>query len=77
MLRSPCLLEGVLSLSSDTSTGSDVLIQGVMLDFFKVPLHEGHLKSDLVLGPVVVGVRPSLPIANVSLLLGNLGERYM
>lgn len=50
------LLEGVLPLSSKTSTGSDVLIQGVGLEFFKVPLHEVHLRSDLVSGPIVVGL---------------------
>ncbi|CAC5366139.1 unnamed protein product [Mytilus coruscus] len=30
-----------------------------------------HLKSDLITGPVVVGVRPNLPVEGVSLLLGN------
>jgi hypothetical protein len=65
------LLEGVLPLSEKTHTGSDVLIQGVKLRFIKVPLHGIHFNSDLVSGNVVVGVRPTLPVKGVSLLLGN------
>ena len=65
------LLEGVLPLSDETSTGSSVLLQGVELGLINVPLHNIHLKSDLVTGPVVVGVRPTLPFEGVSLLLGN------
>uniref|UniRef100_A0A8W8MZ15 Integrase catalytic domain-containing protein n=1 Tax=Magallana gigas TaxID=29159 RepID=A0A8W8MZ15_MAGGI len=64
-------LEGVLPLSEKSYTGSDVLIQGVELGFVKVPLHEIGLRSDLVSGNVVVGVRPTLPVKGVSLLLGN------
>jgi hypothetical protein len=30
-----------------------------------------EIKSDLVSGPVVVGVRPTLPLEGISLLLGN------
>ena len=41
------------------------------MGFVNVPLHEISLSSDLVTGAVKVGVRPSLPIANVSFLLGN------
>ncbi|XP_062567274.1 uncharacterized protein LOC134229543 [Saccostrea cucullata] len=65
------LLEGVLPLSEKTHTGSEVLIQGVELGLVKVPLHVIDLKSDLVSGSVVVGVRPTLPVKGVSLLLGN------
>lgn len=64
-------LEGVLQLSEKSYTDSDVLIQGVELGFVKVPLHEIGLRSDLVSGNVVVGVRPTLPVKGVSLLLGN------
>ena len=65
------LLEGLLPLSEKTHTGSEVLIQGVELGLVKVPLHTIDLKSDLVSGTVVVGVRPTLPVKGVSLLLGN------
>ena len=39
--------------------------------FFNVPLHNIYLSSDLVSGPVAVGIRPSLPFKGVHLLLGN------
>ena len=43
------------------------------------PLHEVDLKSDLVSGKVKVGVRPSLPVKDVSIILGNdlAGERVV
>jgi hypothetical protein len=65
------LLEGVLHLSENTSVGATVLLQGVELCCFNVPLHSIYLKSDLVTGPVIVGVRHNLPFEGDSLLLGN------
>ncbi|KAJ8033604.1 Proteoglycan 4 [Holothuria leucospilota] len=65
------LLDGVLPLSDSTSTGANVLIQGVECGFISVPLHKINLKSDLVSGSVIVGVRLTLPVKGVSLLLGN------
>ncbi|KAJ8049627.1 hypothetical protein HOLleu_02455 [Holothuria leucospilota] len=65
------LLDGVLPLSDSTSTGANVLIQGVECGFISVPLHKINLKSDLVSGSVIVGGRPTLPVKGVSLLLGN------
>ncbi|VDI33817.1 Hypothetical predicted protein [Mytilus galloprovincialis] len=47
------------------------LLQGVELGCIDVPLHRIYLKSDLITGPVVVGVRPNLPVEGVTLLLGN------
>ncbi|VDI40661.1 Hypothetical predicted protein, partial [Mytilus galloprovincialis] len=38
---------------------------------YRCPLHRIYLKSDLIAGPVVVGVRPNLPVEGVTLLLGN------
>jgi hypothetical protein len=43
----------------------------VELCCFNVPLHRIYLKSDLVTGPVIVGVRHNLPFEGDSLLLGN------
>ncbi|KAJ8050209.1 hypothetical protein HOLleu_03318 [Holothuria leucospilota] len=65
------LLDGVLPLSDSTSTGANVLLQGVECGFISVPLHKINLKSDLVSGSVIVGARPTLPVKGVSLLLGN------
>ncbi|VDI50321.1 Hypothetical predicted protein [Mytilus galloprovincialis] len=56
------LLEGVLPLSEKTSVGASVLLQGVELGCIDVPLHRIYLKSDLITGPVIVGVRPNLPL---------------
>jgi len=61
----------VLPLSDQTSVDTSVLIQGVGLEVIRVPLHQIHLQSELILGSVVVGVRPSLPVKGVTLILGN------
>jgi hypothetical protein len=47
-----------------------VLLQGVDPCFHSVPLHHINLKSDFVSGQVVVGVRPTLPVEDISLLFG-------
>ena len=65
------LLEGILPLSEISSTGDNVIIQGVELGYMTVPLHKINLKSDLVSGDVVVGVRQKLPVEGIALLLGN------
>lgn len=41
------------------------------MQYLSVPLHTVHLESDLVTGPVIVGVRPCSPIMGVSFILGN------
>ena len=65
------ILEDALPFSEKSATKTDVLIKGVGMEFSKVPLHQINLKSDLVSGTFTVGVRPKLPIAGVSMLLGN------
>ena len=65
------LLEGSVPLSKQTSTGADVLIQGVTVEPLRVPLHKVELKSDLVTGTVTVGAQPLLPVTGVQLILGN------
>ena len=73
------LVEGILPLSKETATGTQVLIQGVKLGIISVPLHTIYLKSDLVSGAAIVGLRPTLPIEGVSLILGNdlAGEKVI
>ena len=53
------------------------MIQGVELETMSVPLHKVILNCDIVSGPVLVGVRHSLPVKDVDLILGNdlAGER--
>ena len=65
------ILADTLPFSEKTSTGTSVLIQGVECGFVNVPLHNIYLSSDLVSGPVAVGIRPYLPFKGVHLLLGN------
>jgi hypothetical protein len=64
------ILEKVLPFSEQSSNCSEVLIKGVG-SYINVPLHTVNLKSKLVSGPVTVGVRPTLPIKGISMLLGN------
>ena len=62
------MLENSLPLSGNTSAGANVLLQGVDPDFHSVPLHHINLKSNFVSGQVVVGLRPTLPVEDISLL---------
>jgi len=65
------MLQNVLPLSNKTSMDANVLIQGLELNIITVPLHKVYLHSDLIIGPVVVGIRPTLPLKGVSFVLGN------
>ena len=65
------ILEGSLPFSEVSATGENVLIQGIGMDIISVPLHRINLKSDLISGTFIVGVRPELPVKGVSMLLGN------
>ena len=65
------ILEGSLPFSEVSATGENVLIQGIGMDIISVSLHRINLKSDLISGTVIVGVRPELPVKGVSMLLGN------
>ena len=63
--------EGSLHFSTKSATGESVLIQGIGMNIVNVSLHKLKLKTDLVSGTVLVGVRPELPVKGVSLLLGS------
>ena len=66
------LLASALPFSDESCTGTRVLITGVdSPDYTSVPLHNVHLLSKLVSGPVTVGIKSSLPFDGVHLLLGN------
>ena len=64
------LVDGVLPLPDSTATGT-VQIQGIELRVVEAPLHVIYLTSDLVNGAVTVGIRPTLPVKGISLILGN------
>ena len=65
------LLADVVPFSEKSYSGESVLLQGVECGIVNVPLHHVFLTSDLVSGPVTVGIRSSLHIDDVHLLLGN------
>lgn len=65
------ILTDALPWSSETSCGSQVLMQGIEMRTLPLPLHWVHLTSDLVSGHFRVGVMDTLPVKGVTLLLGN------
>ena len=73
------MLDSVLPLTENSFTGANVLISGVEMGVLEVPLHEVNINSSLINGNIVIGMRPSLPVEGISLILGNdlAGERVM
>ena len=73
------MLDSVLPLTENSFTGANVLISGVEMGVLEVPLHEVNIKSSLINGNIVIGMRPCLPVEGISLILGNdlAGERVM
>ena len=73
------MLDSVLPLTENSFTGANVLVSGVEMGILEVPLHEVNIKSSLINGNIVIGMRPSLPVEGISLILGNdlAGERVM
>ncbi len=65
------ILESVLAFSSQSYTGTDVLIRGVELGYVPVSLHNMYIKSNLISGPVKIAVHSHLPVEGVSMILGN------
>ena len=65
------LLADILPFSEKSYSGESILLRGVECSIVNVPLHHVFLTSDLVSGPVTVGVRSSLPIDGVLFLLEN------
>ena len=63
------ILADVLPFSEKTYSGTSVLLQGVECGFMNVSLHNIFLYSELVTGPVAVGIRSSLPFDGIHLLL--------
>ena len=61
----------VLQVREKASEGDSVLIKGVGGDYKPVPLQKVYLKSDLVTGPVEVGIVSEIPVEGVDLVLGN------
>ena len=73
------MLDSVPLLTENSFTGANVLISGVEMGVLEVPLNEVNIKSSLINGNIVIGIRPSLPVEGISLILGNdlAGEKVM
>ncbi|KAG7476096.1 hypothetical protein JOB18_045213 [Solea senegalensis] len=65
------LLEGVLPMSEESKTSTSVLVCGFEMGSAVVPLHRIELKSNVVNGSIAVGICKSLPIPDVTFILGN------
>ena len=65
------VLGSVLPFSDKSETGLNVLLQGVELGIVSVPLHKVFLRCSLKTGPVVIGVRSSVLVRGITVLLGN------
>lgn len=65
------MVVSALPFSPASETGDFVLMHGMELGVIPVPRHTVMLDSEFVRGPVIVGVRPALPLPGVSLILGN------
>jgi len=64
------LVNGILPLSDSTATDT-VQIQVIELGIINALLHVVYLSCNLVNGAVMVGLRPTLPVKGISLMLGN------
>ena len=60
------MLDSVLPLTENSFTGAKVLISGVEMGVLEVPLHEVNIKSSLINGNIVIGMRPSLPVPEMT-----------
>ena len=66
----PLTLDSVLALTENSFSGVNVLISGVKMGVLEVLLHEVNIKSSLINGNIVIGMRPLLPVEGISLILG-------
>ncbi|VDI24762.1 Hypothetical predicted protein [Mytilus galloprovincialis] len=60
-----------IKILRDTGASQSLLLEGVLPLSEKTSVGASVLLQDLITGPVVVGVRPNLPVEGVTLLLGN------
>ena len=66
------LVHDILPFTENTYSGTTVLIKEVdSSTYSSVPLHKVYLSSDVISGPVIIGLQEKLPFESVHLLLGN------
>jgi hypothetical protein len=69
------MLDNIFPLSVITSGGANVLLQGVHPGFHSVPLHPHiNLKSNVVSGQDVVGLKPTLSIQYIFVICYLFGR---
>lgn len=61
----------VLPLDSSSEVDAGIIVRSFGMHVMEIPLHTIYLKSELVSGPVVIGVDNRFPVDGVSLILGN------
>ena len=64
------ILANVLPWNQESNTGKDVVCKGAVCKF-DIPLHKVWLDCGYVTGEVTVGVKDTLPIDGVDMLMGN------
>ena len=72
------MLDSGLPLTESSFIGVNVLISGTEMGVLEGPLHDVNIKSSLINGNIVIGLRtllpvegrPSLPVEAISLILG-------
>ena len=60
-----------MCLPPESSTGRKVLLHDVNRGVAPVPLYKVKLNCDLIVGEVIVGIVPGLPMTGITFLLGN------
>ena len=73
------MLDSGLPITENSFTVANAFISGVEMGVLEVPLHEVNIKSSLINVNIVIGMRPSLPVEGISLILGNdlAGEKAL
>lgn len=65
------ILADALSFSELSYCGYKIALRGIELGYAPRPVHPVHIESDLVTGFFPVAICPALPIAGITLLMGN------
>lgn len=72
------VLDSILPFSEKIDNGDKILMQGMGISVLPVPEPRVNLDCELVQGEVAVGVRPTLPVEGVDMILAGscaaLGE---
>lgn len=65
------MLADVLPVSEITSSGANVIVQGIEMGYKTLPLHRVHVDTELASGCFDVAVCSALPVVGVMFIMGN------